>query len=43
MLMDFVNDLNSEDPHHLGLLGGGEYFADIQEGRHMEQIRDHKD
>ena len=34
MIMDFVNDLDSEDPHPLGLLGGGEHFADIQEGRH---------
>ena len=34
MLMDFVNDLNSEDPCSLGLLEGGEHFTDILEGRH---------
>ena len=37
MLMDFVNNLDSEDPHLLGLLGGHEHFSD------MEQIGDHKD
>ena len=34
MLMDFINDLDSEDLHPFGLLGGGEHFADIPEGRH---------
>ena len=34
MLMDCINDLDSEDPCLLGLLGGGKHFADIPEGRH---------
>ena len=32
--MDFINDLDSEDPCRLGLFGGGKHFADIPEGRH---------
>ena len=30
--MDFVNEQESDDPHPLGLLGGGEHFIDIPEG-----------
>ena len=33
-LMDFMNEQDSDDPRPLGLLGGGEHFIDIPEGRH---------
>ena len=32
--MDFVNEQDSDNPRPLGLLGGGEHFIDIPEGRH---------
>ena len=32
-LMDFVNEQDSDDPCPFGLLGGGEHFIDIPEGR----------
>ena len=32
-LMDFMNEQDSDDPHPLGLLGGGEHFIDIPEGQ----------
>ena len=31
--MDFINDTGNEDAHPLGLLGGGEHFDDIPQGR----------
>ena len=40
-LMDFVDSDESDDsesPHPIGILGGGEHFADVS-GRHREQIR----
>ena len=41
MLMDFMDSDESDDsesPHPLGLLGGGEHFADVG-GGHREQLR----
>ena len=32
-LMDFINDTGNEDARPLGLLGGGEHFDDIPQGR----------
>ena len=32
-LMDFINETGSEDARPLGLLGGGEHFDDIPQGR----------
>ena len=31
--MDFINETGSEDARPLGLLGGGEHFDDIPQGR----------
>ena len=39
--MDFMDSNESDDsksPHPLGLLGGGEHFADVSSG-HREQLR----
>ena len=36
--MDFINSNDSKSPHPLGLLGGGEHFADVG-GGHTEQLR----
>ena len=32
-LMDFININDGDGPHPIGLLGGGEHFADVPEGR----------
>ena len=32
-LMDFVNNNDDDNPYPVGLLGGGEHFIDIPEGR----------
>ena len=31
--MDFVNINDGDGPHPMGLLGGGEHFADVPEGQ----------
>ena len=42
MLMDLINDLDSENPHPLGLLGVMSILQTFQKAD-VEQIRDHKD
>ena len=37
-LMDFMDSDDSESPQPLGLLGGGEHFADVS-GGHREELR----